>query len=62
MCVCSVVVALLEAEQSKGRRGKSVADIRSLIARKKKLQITHGLPNWGQDLPDDVSHTCMDRS
>ncbi len=32
-----------------------MADIRSLIARKKKLRVTRGLPNWGEDLPEDVS-------
>lgn len=40
--------------QGPGKKGKSMADIQRAIARKRK-SITHGLPDWGKDLPDDVS-------
>ena len=48
--------ALVEAEQRRGSKGRSVSDMRSLLARKKKQKVTQGLPNWGEDLPDDVRH------
>ena len=59
MCVCVHCTALVEAEQRRGGKGRSASDIRSLIARKKKLnsKITHGLPNWGEGLPQDVRLT-----
>ena len=37
-----------------GRKGRSVADIQRSLARKRKA-ISRGLPDWGKDLPDDVS-------
>lgn len=53
--ISHLYVALIEAEQSKAKRGKSVSDMKSLLAlRKKTLQISHGLPSWGQHLPNDV--------
>ena len=30
-----------------------MADIQRAIARRRK-RVTHGLPEWGKDLPDDV--------
>jgi len=49
--------ALVEAEQRGVAKGRSLADTQTHrpLVPKKKPKITHGLPNWGQDLPEDVS-------
>ena len=36
-----------------GKKARSIAEMRNVLARKKQ-KITHGLPEWGKDLPEDV--------
>ena len=53
MYVC-MYVCMYVMTQATGKRGKSLADIQRALARRRK-QISQGLPEWGKDLPDDVS-------
>ena len=38
---------------TQGKKARSIAEMRNVLARKKQ-KITHGLPEWGKDLPEDV--------
>ena len=51
--VCSVAVVMVTGIQATGKKGRSMADIQRALARRRK-NISHGLPDWGKDLPDDV--------
>ena len=38
---------------TQGKKARSIAEMRNVLAHKKQ-KITHGLPEWGKDLPQDV--------
>lgn len=48
----------LHVVQASGKKGKSAADIQRAIERRRK-RVSHSLPDWGSDFPDDVSKSGM---
>ena len=39
---------------TQGKKARTITEMRNILAQKKQ-QVTHGLPEWGKDLPEDVS-------
>ena len=44
----------------KGKGKRSLADVKRMVERK-RATTNMGLPQWGKDLPEDVSYVCVCR-